>query len=385
MNDKQPSKFNGPLKWVVSILIVMILVGFLLYRRNSEDGTAIIVGAVLPLTGEVGQYGQFMKQGLELALDDAVAQGMVKQGQVRLVVEDGGGEPAKSLNAFRKLLAADKPVAVVAALSGVILPIKPLANKNHIVLLNGSSISTEIEDADDYSFSVIPNAAVEGSFLAEFATKRGDKTAGILYRNDASGKAFYETFKTKFETLGGKIVFTDSHNPNEGDFRPFIAKTRSVPQMGVLFMASYGPEVAKYLQQALEQGASRRLLAYTTFYSPKVLEIAGNAAEGVCFSAPAFDALSDQPKAVELRDKITKHYGSKESNYYIASHYDAMMLLLEQIRAGSHDATAIRNRLANTKSYEGLSGTINFDKNGGCTLPLKMYHVENGKFTALEP
>ena len=265
--------------------LIMGLIGVVsACRQSGPSEITITVGAVLPLTGQVAQYGQYMKQGLELAVDDAVAKGLVKPGEVRLVIEDGGGEPARSVSAFQKLLAADKPVAVVAALSGVILPIKTLANKNHVVLLNGSSISTDIEDDDDFSFSVIPNASIEGSFLAEFSHGRGDKTAGILYRNDASGKAFNDAFKMQFEALGGKIVFADSHNPNEGDYRPFIAKVKSAPQMDVLFIASYGPEVAKYLQQAFELGASRPVLAYTTFYSPKVLEIAGKAAEGVCFS-----------------------------------------------------------------------------------------------------
>jgi branched-chain amino acid transport system substrate-binding protein len=384
MNNKRPLTSEVNFKWLVSILLTLILVGFLLYRHDSGNDELVTIGAVLPLTGQVGQYGQFMKQGLELALEDAAAKGMIKKGQVRLVIEDGGGEPARSVSAFQKLLAADKPVAVVAALSGIILPIKPLANKNHIVLLNGSSISTDIEDADDYSFSVIPNAAVEGSFLADFAAKRGDKTAGILYRNDASGKAFYDVFKARFVSLGGSIVYEDSHNPNEGDFRAFIGNVQAIPQMDVLFMPSYGPEVAKYLQQAFEQGAPRRLLAYTTFYSPKVLEIAGNAAEGVCFSAPAFDALSDQPAAVQLREKLFKKYGTRESNYYVASHYDAMMLILQQVSLGSRRGEDIRNGLAALKSYDGISGTMTFNAHGGCTLPLRIYQTRDGKFVPIQ-
>lgn len=385
MNKQQQKRAIGFLISAIVLGIIVLAAALWFRRHRTSSGTTLTVGAVLPLTGQVAQYGQYMKEGLELALDDAVAQGIIKPGEVRLVIEDGGGEPARSVTAFQKLIAADKPIAVVAALSGVILPIKPLANKNQVVLLNGSSISTEIEDADDYSFSVIPNAAVEGTFLAELSHRRGDKTAGILYRNDSSGKAFHDVFKARFEALGGKIVFDDSHNPNEADYRPFVAKVKAVSQMDVLFVASYGPEVAKYLQQAFELDASRPVLAYTTFYSPKVLEIAGNAAEGVCFSAPVFDASSEQTKAVELREKLFHRYGSKESNYYVASHYDAMMLLLEQVRAGARDGPELRARLALVKSYDGLSGKITFNQNGGSTLPLKMYTVKGGIFVALVP
>ena len=366
-------------KFVIGLLVLIIIVAGAVFAGKS-NAKQLTIGAILPLTGSVASYGTFMKQGMELALADAIEQKIVGEGEVRIAFEDTAGDPAKGVSAFQKLVAVDSPVAVVSALSGVTLAAKPLANEKHIPLLNGSAVSTDIEDADDYMFSVLPNADIEGAFLAEAAYGQGKRNIAILYRSDASGKSFSAAFKEKFESLGGKIAIEDTHTPNATDFRANISRLAAAKNIDGVFVASYGPEVAQYLKQSYEVGFRKQIYAYTTFYSPKVLEIAGDAANGVFFSSPAFDAGSDDPKAVELRKKIESRYAQKESNYYVASHYDAMRLLIQAIKAGNATGEGIRNYLANLGEYEGISGKIVFDKNGMGSIPLKMYTVKEGRF-----
>jgi branched-chain amino acid transport system substrate-binding protein len=202
----------------------------------------------------------------------------------------------------------------------------------------------------------------------------------VLYRNDASGNAFRNVFKQQFVAKGGALVYEDAHQPNEADFRSFINKISSIPDMDVLFVASFGPEVATYLKQANELGVKKQVISHTTFYSPKVLEIAGPSANGVLFSAPAFDATSNDPNAADLRNKVLAKYGQKEINYYVASHYDAMMLLLTAISKGNRDGESLRRYLSTLNSYQGKSGEIKFGPNGTCTIPLKIYTVVDGNF-----
>lgn len=344
-------------------------------RRNGS----LTIGVIFPLTGPIAQYGTYMKQGVELALDDAVREGLVGKDEVRLVVEDSEASPAKSVLAFQKIVNTSRPVAVIPASSGPILGLKPIANREQIVLVNASAVSTEIEDADDYVFSVIPNASIEGVFLADFAFKSGKKKAGVLYRNDASGKSFAEVFRSRFQELGGRIVYEDAHAPEETDYHPYITAIANTKEMDVLFIPSFGPEVATYLKQASELGVRVQAITYTTFNSPKSLEIAGQAAEGILFSAPVFESETDSAVSKELREKVASRYGQQEINYYIASHYDAMMLLLTAISKGHKDGSAIRDYLAELPSYQGKSGIITFGRNGSANMPLRIYTVAGGR------
>lgn len=367
-------------KWfVISALFLVVGLFYNLTSCTRKD-TPVAIGAVFPLTGSAAQYGRYMQEGTELALDDAVREGIVKPSQVRLVFEDGAADPAKSVTAFKKLIDVDHPVAVALATSGVTLAIKPIANKSHVVILNGSAISPEIEDADDYCFSFLSDARVEGAFLADFAVKDGRKQLGIMYRNDASGIAFKDAFKARLQSLGASLVYEDAHQPGENNFRSFLPKIATRQDLDALFIASFGPEAAAFVKQAREQGVHTQLLAYTTFYSPKVLELAGPAANGVFFSAPGFDPASDQSSVIELRDKIAKKYNHHEVNYYHAVHYDATMLVLRAIAAGARDGEAVRSYLAKQKEYNGKSGKIIFGPNGSADVSLWMYTVTNGKF-----
>jgi len=339
------------------------------------------IGAVLPLTGSIAQYGKYMQQGLELALDDAINKGLIKPNEIKLVVEDGEANPAKSVDAFMKLVNVDKIIGVIPATSGVILAIKPIANEKKVVLLNASAISTQIEDSSDYCFSVLPNASVEGKFLAEFSYNTLSKrNAGVLYRNDPSGKSFHENFVQKFRELGGTIVYEEAHQPELNDFRSHISQIHSIKFLDLLFVASFGPEVATYVRQATELGLKTQVITYETFNSPKVLEIAGTSANGVLFCANNFDPNSNDPIINELKEKVLKKFNQSEVNYYIASHYDAMMLLITAIANNNQTGESIRNYLKSLRVYNGMTGQIQFDKNGGATIPLSIYTVRNNKF-----
>ena len=364
---------------VISIIMASLMVFSFGCVKKEKD--VVQIGAVLPITGNIAQFGNYWKQGLELALDDAINQGIVKKDNIKLIIEDAQADPRKSVDAFKKLVEIDKVVACITATSGVTLALKPIANQNEVVLINASAISTEIEDAQDYIFSVIPNARFTGYFLAETAfNKLGKRNAGILYRNDASGKSFCENFSKRFRELGGNIVFEDTHDPNATDYRTNIAKIKAVKNMDVLFVASWGPDVAYYLKQAKELGVHKQVLAYETFYTPKVLEIAGSAANGVIFSAPQFNAIKDEPLMKDFKEKVMRKYNQEEVNYHIAGHYDAMMLVLDAISKGNRTGETIRNYLMGLKSFQGVTGEIRFDNNGGAQLPLRLFTVRNDKF-----
>jgi branched-chain amino acid transport system substrate-binding protein len=364
---------------ILCLFVLLLIVASSCRPSTKGEMKPVTIGAIFPLSGVYAQYGNYWREGVEIALDDAIASGLVKKDEVRLVLEDGEANPGKSVAAFQKLLIANKPIAVIPGTSGVILAIKPVANREHVVLINASAISPEIEDADDYCFSILPDATVEAATLADFAFSIGKKSVGVLYRNDSSGKAFHDAFKERMDQLGGNIPFQDSHNPNEQDYRSYILKLKSRTDLDALFVASFGPEVATYLKQAAELGLRLPVLAYTTFNSPKVFEIAGASAEGVCFSAPAFDASSGDTVAKQLQDRLFAKYGQKESNYHIAMHYDAMMLLLTGISKSHCDGESLKTYIAGLKSFDGKSGRITFGKNGSGKIPLRVYTIEGGR------
>jgi branched-chain amino acid transport system substrate-binding protein len=358
---------------------VFILISLIIVSCEKKEET-INIGAVLPLSGSIAQYGAYMKQGLEIALDDTYKEGVLSNENVQLIIEDGQGSPRESVNAFNKLITSNKIVACIPATSGVTLAMKPIANQKNIVLINGSAISNEIEDKNDFVFSVLPNAKIEGEFLATVSFDTLNmKSAVVVYRDDASGSSFKDSFVKKFQDLGGRILDIQGHQPNVVSFQSIITKISKV-SADIIFVASWGPEVALFAKQSKELGLKKQIITYETFNSPKVLEIAGNSAEGVIFCSPQFNENSNDIRISELREKVLQKYNQVEVNYYIAAHYDAFMLIMSAIAEGNKKGDAIRSYLANLKLYEGITGTMRFDDKGACTMALELYTVKNNQF-----
>lgn len=348
---------------------------------SNQDQSIISIGAVLPLTGNIAQYGEYMKQGIELAIEDALKAGLIQKNECRIFIEDAQADPRKSVDAFKKLINVNNIIGCIPATSGVTLAMMPIANSNNVVLINASAISTQIDEAPDYVFSVLPNAGFEGKYLAEISYDELDKrNASVIFRNDQSGNSFKENYVEKFKELGGNVLYVDGHEPNINDFRPYISKIKIYDNIDVIFVASWGPEVATFAKQAAELGLNKQIITYETFNSPEVLRIAGESANGVVFCAPEFDENSEEPRIASLREKVKKKYGQDEMNYYIASHYDAMMLMLEGINSGAKTGEGMRTYIEGLNQYSGVTGIIKFDENGGASLPLGLYTVKQNKF-----
>lgn len=369
--------------FVLIIVATIILAGCKYFQQTTEN-QSVKIGAVLPLTGGAAQYGTYFKQGSELAFADAIRDGLIKEGQAELLIEDGKGDAATSLSAFRKLVDSNKVSASLIDLSNVILAIKPEANKSSIVSINSSSFSSEIEDANDYMFSVLPNAKQYGEFIGNYCFNNLKyKTAGVIYRNDPMGVSFNSNFKETFSKLGGTVVYEEAHAVGETNFKTIIEKIRD-KKVDMVLMASYAPEIANFAKQCKEINCNVQIVTYQGFLIKDSIAIAQDAANGIICIASSFDSASSDPKISKLREELKAKYNSDDLNYYTAAHYDGTMILLDAVGSGAKTGSEIRDFIIKKKTFSGLTGQITFDENGLAQIPLVPYKVENQKFVLMK-
>lgn len=351
--------------------------------NKTKRSDPVKIGAILPLTGTAAQYGVYFKQGSELALLDAIKENLINPEHVQLLIEDGKADAATSLSAFKKLVEIDKISSCLVDLSNVILAIKPVANQDSIVSINSSSFSSEIEDGNDFMFSVLPNAKQYGSYIGSFCYDTLKfKNAGVLFRNDQMGISFNENFKASFSALGGNITFEESHAVSATDYKVIIQKIRN-KKVDMILVASYGPEIASFAKQCKESNYQVQIITYQGFFIKSALEAAGEAANGIICIASAFDPSSTDSNVIKLKEKLRERYNTDDLNYYLAAHYDGTKILLEAIANGNKTGSEIRSYIIKTKTFNGLTGTITFDKNGLASIPLTSYIIQNSQFVHL--
>ena len=163
---------NKITKIIIGVIVLVIVVygGVKLFGTKSEKTSEPIkIGVILPLTGNNASYGEKFLKGLNLANDEINANGGIGGGKVELIIEDGMADPAKSVTAYQKLRQEHKDMSVIiSAFSSVILAIAPLANDDHVVLMNPVASSANLSQAGDYEFNTMLLMSITVNKLADY-------------------------------------------------------------------------------------------------------------------------------------------------------------------------------------------------------------------------
>ncbi len=346
---------------------------------STKQEAGIKVGAILPLSGEGAKYGEAAKRGIDLAVDQVNSAGGIKGLLVRVIYEDTQGDPKSGVAAFQKLVTVDKVQAVLGdLLSSVTLSVGPIANQRKVVLFSPSSSSPKLTEAGDYVFRNCPSDVYEGTAMATFAfEQRGLREVALLRINSEYGVGIGEVFKKAFTTRGGRITAEEAFDENSTDFRSQIAKIAGAHPPAV-YLLGY-KQMGSVLRQSKEFGLKTQFLSTVTFEDPEILKLAGDAAEGVIYSASTFDAKSED-------DVVHKFVAAFETRYksppdiFAGLSFDAVKILSLAMATGGLRGEEIKNALYNIKGYPGVAGETTIDSNGDAVLTPVIKTVKDGKF-----
>lgn len=369
----------------MGLVILVILVAVLTWRNRyceSPKSNVIRVGAILPMTGNASNYGELMKRGISIAVDEYNAVAGNSAAPMEVVIEDSRSNPKDGVSAMQKLLQIDKVAAVMPALSGVVLACAPIAEQNHVVLLNCPANSPKLRAAGQFIFNLAILSDQESEFLADYAFhKMGAKSVGIFFVNNESGRGYRDSFATKFIALGGTVKLSEGHEQGATDFRTIIEKFR-VADADVVFLTSYYSESALFLKQAKELGFKSKWLSYASIETPDFLKLAGDAGDGVIFSQPGMDVSSSDEITTRFVGEYKKRYG-KDPDFWTAQFYEGTRLLGAAIKSGAKTGDAIREYLAQLRGFKGITGGVTFDKQGCVTHPVRFKVVTRDGFKYL--
>lgn len=374
--------------FVVTLFLISLLV--LVSCSNNDDAkqkdaitpqkTTIKIGVVLPLTGDGAAYGKKEKNGIELAIQETNQALRDRNIEIIPVYEDSQGVPAPAVAAFTKLIDIDKVVALIGgAFSSPTLAMVPIADKKKIVVISPSASSPKLSGSSKYFFRVWPSDTAEGAVMAEVAITRLQlKKIAILYGNNDYGMGLKDVFAQKIEQQGAQIATIESYNEGDSDFRSQLTKIKSMGADGI-YMPGYYKEFAKILKQAKELGVNAQFMSCGTFHEPEIIQIAGNAAEGVVFVQPYFDRNGEDPVTKNFVESYEKQFGI-EAGVYAAHGYDAARVLGEVISKGSLNSSSIQSSLLNIRNFPGVTGETTFIEGGDVVKQSRVMFVQEGEF-----
>jgi branched-chain amino acid transport system substrate-binding protein len=369
------------------ILIASIVIAGLLSACQQQNGGAdkVRIGVFMSTTGTTANFGISSVNGIKMAADEINAAGGINGKQVELLVQDDRSDPSEAATIVTKFVTQDQVHAVIGEVaSSRSLAAAPIAQNAKIPMLTPSSTNPEVTKKGDFIFRSCFIDPYQGAAIAQFAAKTlGAKTAAIMVdrKNDYS-TGLEKVIDATFIKFGGKIVATQSYQEGDQDFNAQLTSLKGAnPE--VIFVPGYYNDVGLIAKQARDKGIKVPLIGGDGWDSTQLYAIGGSALNGSYFTNH-YSPYDTDPKVQKFVNDYKARYGNLP-DALAATAYDAAHIMFDAIkRSKSLNGSDIRDALAATKDYPGVTGTVTFNEHRDAVKPIVMIEIKDGGLYAVK-
>ena len=400
-------------KLFVLLLVAGLLCSSVLWAGGGKEAKAVKIGALVPLTGALSEFGQGFRLAGDLAAEQLAAAGF----PVSIQYGDTETSAIPGVEAARTLVNVERVVALVgAAASGVTIPVaESVAIPNQIPQISNASTSPLItylpaDEGKDFLFRTTASDALQGIVLGKGAAEAGFKRAAVFYVNNPYGQGLLDEFTKSFEGAGGKVVGSVPHD--EKPAPTYVSELRQLMQSNpdVMLALGYPGQATVYLKEFFEAGYQKNtfLLFCDGTKSVAMPEALGPKNMAGYFGTAAGSVSGDS--LANFRRDYEAKYGELPPLPYMDSFYDAIIVASLAAAAAQYaglpvNGVNVRDMLRKVSNppgeiiaagvdgfkkalealkagrdinYEGVAGAQDFDKNGDVITPIGVWkYVEN--------
>jgi branched-chain amino acid transport system substrate-binding protein len=362
---------------VLAVLVVTALAGPF---ACTKDDNVIVIGEVGSMTGQEATFGQSTHKGILLAAEQINQKGGIKGKKVRVRSIDDQGKPEEAVAAITALITRDKVTAVLGEVASKIsLQMAPKAQQLKVPMISPSSTNVRVTQVGDYVFRVCFIDPFQGEVMARFAKENLGLERVAVLRDVASdySTGLADAFTKTYGTLGGKVILDESYHKGDVDFRAQLTKIKGeAPQ--AIFVPGYYNDVGLIARQAKEMGIEVPLLGGDGWDSEKLYEVGGKALEGSYFSNH-YSVDDPSPRIKAFVDAYKAKFEGQVPDGLAAMGYDAMGVLADALqRAPDTSGNVLRDAIAATKNFEGVTGNISIDANRNALKPAVVLKIAVG-------
>lgn len=356
-------------------------------------GDVIKIGHYGSLTGAQATFGKSTDNGIKLAVEEINAKGGVMVGdkkmKVVLVSDDTEGKPEKAGTVVTKLITKDKVVAVLGEVaSSVSLQGAPVCQEYGVPMITPSSTNPDVTKVGDMVFRVCFIDPFQGLACAKFTKEdlKLTKVAVLFDQASAYSVGLKDEFNKAFKGMGGSIVSEQAYTQGASDFNAQLTRMReSSPD--AIFIPGYYSDVANVALQARKLGMKMPLIGGDGWDSEELAKNAGDAISG-CFYSNHYAPDQPTPIIQEFVGKYQKSFGGTPDGL-AALGYDAANILFDALaRAKSSGGADLKQAIAATKDFKGVTGSITINAERDAVKPVVMVERKDGKWgfrAAIQP
>jgi len=354
--------------------------------QSTGDTQTVKIGINYELSGDVASYGEASVDGIMMAFDEINAAGGINGMQIEPVTVDNKSETAEATALATRLMTQEGVVACLGpATSGSYMATVPVAMANKIPIISASATADVGVTADkdgnvyDYVFRLCFNDSFQGVTMANFALNNLQAKKAVIIQDKSSDYAagLAKNFKETFTAAGGEIVAEEGYVAKDKDFNAILTKIKG-KQFDVIFLPGYYQEAGLIIKQARALDINAPVLGADGFDSPVLLELAGAEALNDVYFSNHYSSLDEDPLVKEFISAFQAKY-NKEPNAFHALGYDLGKYIADAVkRAGSTEPEKIKDALANTENFVGVTGSFSMGADHNPIKSIVVIGLENG-------
>lgn len=351
---------------------------------GAESATEIIVGQFASISGGSASFGTSSNNGTLLAVDEVNANGGVLGKKIKLMTEDNLSKPGESTTIVTKLIDNGAVAILGEVASGRSNEGGPVCQAKKIPMISPASTNPNVTEGRDYVFRVCFIDPFQGAVMAKFAinTLKAKKAAVLTNKTEDYSTGLSKFFKEGFVKNGGEIVSEQTYNTGDKDYNGQLTSMKGTSP-DVIFVPGYYGEIPLIAEQARKLGINVPLLGGDGWDSEDLFKNGKQYVEGYYFSNHYIKS-DPSPAVQEFVKKYQAKYNS-EPDAMAALGYDSVYVLAEAMKkAGTTEAAKLRDAIAATKDFAGVTGKITLDENRNASKSAVVLKIEGGKSNFVE-
>lgn len=373
---------------MIRLIAASVAIAATLGTANAQE--TIKIGALYNITGGMSSLDGPSLKGAQLAVKQLNADGGLLGKQIELIAPDGKTDQQETAKAAQRVLSEGVVAGIGQSDTTFVMAGAPLFQEAGVPFVTSGATHPELPQwVGDYMFMTPFGDDDQSYAIADYAYDDLEVRQVAVWTDNSMDftKALSKFFVERFEERGGEVIGTDTFMMGDTDFSAQIARLAAMdPQPDAVFIAAIPSEAGISVKQIREQGITMPIISGDGFDTELVASVPGpELANDVYFSTHTYRA-DDRPEVLKFIEDYKAEYGTEPENAFAPLGYDAMMLVADAIRrADSTDPAKIRDALAETRGFKGVTGEISYTRESMVPpKPVSIISVQGGEFKVEE-
>ncbi len=370
---------------------------------EAAERGEVTVGVLVPLTGELGEFGAIVADAIEFGVSEINAAGGTRCGDIRTVVADTGGDAETGIREATNMIESEGAVAILGPTSGVMVPLVDLAHREEVVIMSPYAGTITLNElGGDFVYRTVSSDLGDGAASGLWLSSRGYESVAFLIQNEESTISPAEVARDEVNAAGIKITDFIVYNPGQPSYQAELT-TVLANDPDAIFLAGGQESGVTVIKEAVAGGFEGEWLFTADLAVPEIFDAVG----ADLINDKAFVEFADVDPSLPEFISFEERY-DKAGDPFAPNSFDMVTLVALALEsAGGCDGAAINGTIrgvadsdgtkvstfaegrdvlaaGGTINYEGASGPLVFDASGTVSGAYTIQQAINGEWVNVE-